>query len=158
MNQKTIFSHYKTLLLATVGWFFLDFATKAWVKSDAFQPWVFIEDFLYFTAQKNSGIAFGISVNQGLLIVISFLLIVTLIWVGLFMGGPDRKKWFLNQLLFGIILGGAIGNLVDRILEGAVIDFIVLKPIPTFNIADIGITVGLILLLISSSHTEGRKM
>ncbi len=57
---------------------------------------------------------------------------------------------FPNQWIFGIILGGAIGNWVSRAMEGGVIDFIVLKPFPVFNIADIGITVGLVLLFILS--------
>ena len=156
MGHKHIISHYSTVFLTVIVWFLLDFTTKWWVKSESFQPQVFIENIFEFTSSTNTGIAFGIQLNQSFQIVASLLLIIILTWAALHSAKPGHKKWFLNQLLFGIIIGGAIGNLVDRIIQGYVVDFIVLGPIPTFNVADIGITIGLIALAISSI-TENKS-
>ena len=57
-----------------------------------------------------------------------------------------QKGAFFETLLLGVVIGGGLGNLADRLVNGYVIDFIVLGPIPVFNVADIGITVGLVLL------------
>ena len=56
----------------------------------------------------------------------------------------------------GIILGGALGNLYERVVYGEVVDFIALGPIPLFNLADAGITVGLIGLVLMELW-EGEK-
>ena len=61
-----------------------------------------------------------------------------------------KRNTFLNQFLLGIIVGGATGNLINRNQLGDVIDFIALKPIPIFNFADIVITVGLIVLFLTT--------
>jgi signal peptidase II len=70
----------------------------------------------------------------------------------LFAFGRDQifkaKGGYLKPALFGMVIGGALGNLVDRVSQGYVADFIVLKPFPVFNVADIGITVGLSLLFL----------
>ena len=101
-----------------------------------------IGDWFYLSPHRNRGIAFGIPLPTLLQITISVILIGLLVYWLLM----TEKKSFLNQAVFGIILGGALGNLVDRLLHRYVVDFIVLKPFPVFNIADIGITLGLIVL------------
>ena len=96
----------------------------------------------------NSGVAFGIGLPMWLQIIGSIIILIILFKVGHDYIFSKNKPQFLKPILFGIIIGGAIGNLINRICQGYVIDFIVLKPIPIFNIADIGITVGLIGLFI----------
>lgn len=60
----------------------------------------------------------------------------------------NKRNAFLNQVLLGIITGGAVGNLINRIHLGYVIDYISIPPFPVFNLADTGITVGLIMIYI----------
>ncbi len=126
-----------------------DLWTKRWALGALTARRVLIPGWLSLTLQKNAGIAFGIPIPTGLAILISLILIGGLLYCML-----NLKKGFLIQLLFGIILGGAMGNLVNRLTLGYVVDFIALGPIPTFNLADMGITLGLIALaLMSFRHT-----
>lgn len=127
----------------------LDLATKAWASGANYKPVKLIGDFLYFSKiQFNSGIAFGIQVPKFIQIFGSILILIILFFAAHEYIFRSRKHVFIKPALFGIIVGGAIGNLYDRIVQGYVVDFIALKPIPTFNVADIGITVGLTLLFI----------
>lgn len=121
-------------IIAVVGflWLLLDLVTKKWAESVGI-------------AHKNTGIAFSIDLPLWLQIGISVLLIGILLYYALF---SVSRFLFPDQLLFGIILGGAFGNLISRIQSGYVIDFIRLGPIPIFNIADVGITGGITLLLL----------
>jgi signal peptidase II len=91
----------------------------------------------YFTYTKNYGAAFGILQNQQLLfIIISLIVIITIILI---------KK---DLIPLGFLLGGTIGNLIDRLYYGYVIDFINLKIWPSFNLADFFNTIGIFLLII----------
>ncbi len=116
-----------------------------------------IADWLKLTYTENTGIAFGISLgSHTLLIVITALIITALLLYVLF--SKNRKPGFL--LTFGFILGGGIGNLIDRVAFGKVVDFIHVDIYqgylfgswmslwPVFNIADSAITIGACVLLI----------
>jgi len=69
------------------------------------------------------------------------------------LGDASRR---LEALALGLVLGGAVGNLADRVfrgsglLDGAVVDFIDFKSFPTFNVADMAINVGVFLLLVAA--------
>jgi signal peptidase II len=99
---------------------------------------------LEFTLTHNRGVAFGLAGGAG-----ASLVLVTLVALGavlyLFSRNPARP-WM--WLAVGLLAGGAIGNLVDRIRLGHVTDFIDLPPWPPFNLADVAITFGVILLVI----------
>ena len=97
--------------------------------------------FLYLTYTQNTGAGFSILQNQKiLLIVLSIVIIGFLIYY--------YKKFKKNeQFPIQLILGGAIGNLIDRISHGFVIDFINIRIWPIFNVADSAISIGIILLL-----------
>jgi len=140
----------KYLVSATLGLTYLiaDLLTKAWAMSDAYEPVTFIKGFFYLAPhQTNNGIAFGIPLPTVIQIVGSLFILGLL-----FAFGRDQifkaKGGYLKPALFGMVIGGALGNLVDRVSQGYVADFIVLKPFPVFNVADIGITVGLSLLFL----------
>ncbi len=97
---------------------------------------------------RNYGAAFNIfSGNRILLSFISIVFSILLIYLIL----RKNKINFLDLYSYSFILGGTIGNGIDRILKGFVIDFINLNVInfPVFNIADISINIGFILLLFS---------
>ncbi|MBU0577703.1 signal peptidase II [Patescibacteria group bacterium] len=155
--KNTIKHHYTIAIISGAILLLLDVITKLWVTYFSYKPIIFIKNFFYLTDfQTNSGIAFGIGLPMMVQIIGSLVVLAILLHVGYQYIFSSKKRQFLKPLLFGIIMGGAVGNLIDRIVQGYVIDFIVLKPIPVFNIADIGVTVGLIglfLAMLSDSKT-----
>lgn len=90
----------------------------------------------------NTGIAFGMAGGGGTLIVILALVTLALI-IGFFAREPSRPGLWLA---IGLLVGGAAGNLIDRIAHEAVTDFIKVAMWPSFNVADVAITCGVILL------------
>ncbi|QQR83611.1 signal peptidase II [Candidatus Peregrinibacteria bacterium] len=126
----------------TLGALILDQVSKGWARS---QEWVHV--------QQNTGIALGIQLPSFLQTVGSILILFLLLWVGVVDLFSSREHPFLNPILLGVIVGGAAGNLVDRWLMGSVTDFILLAPFPVFNVADVCITVGLVLLLYANRST-----
>ena len=110
--------------------------------------------FLDLENTRNRGIAFGLAgdVSPVLIGIAIGLLVATLAFVML-RGEPRPLVW----LPAGLLLGGALGNLIDRIRDGAVTDFIELPNWPTFNLADVSITVGVVLLVLLPEVTRGRK-
>ncbi|MBU0727397.1 signal peptidase II [Patescibacteria group bacterium] len=136
-------------IVAAIDLLLLDLVTKFLVRTEFYKPATFIKDFFYLTdIQTNSGIAFGIKMPLLVQIVGSLIILVVLFrFAQEYVFGAKKHK-FLKPFLFGIIMGGAVGNLIERIVKGYVVDFIVLKPIPVFNLADVGITIGLILLFL----------
>lgn len=93
----------------------------------------------------NSGSLWGLFPDATLLLI---WLSVVIIGIFLFYYEKIEKSSLICKIGSGLILGGAIGNLIDRILYKAVIDFIDLKFWPVFNIADSAISIGVILLII----------
>lgn len=97
---------------------------------------------LQLTNVGNTGIAFGLAGGGGKAII--FLTVVALILiVVLFARDPLRRGAWPAM---GLLVGGAVGNLIDRIAHEAVTDFIKLPMWPSFNLADIAITCGVVLL------------
>jgi len=104
--------------------------------------------FAGFQLSHNPGIAFGLRlppVAQEILIGIA-LILVAIIAVRHARQMANRK-WPMANISFGLILGGGIANIIDRIPDGLVTDFIQIGTFPTFNVADSCITVGAALLL-----------
>ena len=92
--------------------------------------------------ERNTGVAFSFLAGAGALVyVITAVVLVALI--GFLLMRPRRRLLWLPT---GMLVGGAVGNLIDRIALGSVIDFIKLPHWPAFNIADTCITVGVIIL------------
>lgn len=93
-----------------------------------------------FTLKKicNPGISWGINLNQNILWLFVILSLIFLVYY-------TYKSGFPYSLL--LILSGALGNLLDRLQHHCVIDFISLGKFPTFNLADIFITVGFLIFL-----------
>ena len=104
-----------------------------------------IQDFFHITYIRNSGAAFGFLNNKTWLFIIVTLLVVGFM-IYLVCTTFRHDQWM--EVTLGMISGGALGNLADRIQTGLVIDFIDFNGIWSyiFNIADIGIVVGVILL------------
>lgn len=105
-----------------------------------------IKGFFSITYTKNTGAAFGLFQGQHLLLTIISLTICIMI-IYLSMSGNIPYK-IIPQTASALIFGGAIGNLIDRIMLGYVRDFLSVWIWPNFNIADIAITLGAITLMI----------
>ena len=112
-------------------------------------PVEIIPGFFGFTYIENPGGAFGFFQDGGTIIAVAAIIVTGIVLVAL--AAPRAR---LETVALGFVLGGAIGNLVDRfargdgLVDGAVIDWIELWIIPTFNIADASVTVAVALLLI----------
>ncbi len=106
-----------------------------------------INDFFYLTLHKNQGGAWGIFQDSRML----FIILIPAISIFLIYFMIKNNNKFL-RITFALILGGAIGNYIDRVVEGKVTDFLLFYigsyPFPVFNAADIAITCGTILLAI----------
>jgi signal peptidase II len=110
--------------------------------------------FLVFENVRNKGVAFGLGGDiSAVLIGATIVLLVGLLVVLAFRGGGGWLVWLPAALL----LGGALGNLADRVRDGAVTDFIDLPLWPTFNLADVAITVGVLLLLLDVERSESKR-
>jgi signal peptidase II len=98
---------------------------------------------LDLTNTRNTGVAFGALGGAGLVVAILIGLSLFLL-IGYFVANRDMP---LLWLPVGLLLGGAVGNLIDRAVEGAVIDWIDPVAWPAFNVADACIVVGVVALL-----------
>jgi len=92
---------------------------------------------------RNTGVAFSIFSGGGTLVLI-FTLVALAVLVGYFARRPEKPMLWLPT---GMLVGGAIGNLIDRVARGSVTDWIKLPHWPAFNVADISITFGVLVLL-----------
>ena len=146
-EQTPSFSAWRAdLLLAALILvvFITDQMTKAWVRASliegASRP---REGFLRITHVSNTGSAFGLFPNQTL-----FLLIASLVGIAVLLIFFRRQagRGFMVRASLGLQLGGAAGNLVDRITLGKVTDFIDVGAWPVFNLADASIVTGIVIL------------
>lgn len=124
----------------------------AWLGPQAdSHRWELVGDLIAFQYLENTGAAFGMLPDQtGLLAAISIVIIVAcgfLIW-------RDFKHHPLGALAIAMVAGGAIGNMIDRIRLGYVVDYVAVGGFPKFNIADSAITIGIVLLLWSVVRDE----
>jgi signal peptidase II len=148
-------------LWLTLGIVFLDRATKAWVDSrpESFFPHAVIPNVFELVRSHNPGIAFSFFADfssasmRYLLIFGSFAIIVIIAW--LLVASRQLSAWSAAGL--ALLLAGATGNVTDRIIHGAVTDFLqvwlnflpwrIFHPWPTFNVADSAVTVGAIFIV-----------
>ena len=115
-----------------------------------------IPNLLNLTLVKNTGAAFSILSNATPFLtftsVFASLLIITLIYKS-----PPRSYW--NSIGLAYLLGGTIGNGIDRLFKGFVLDFLEIVPIdfPIFNVADIAINIAIICFIIDLISTKDRS-
>lgn len=100
---------------------------------------------------RNNGVAFGQLQNGGAIVAVVIVIAVLALLVYFSRNGTRPWVW----LPTGLLLGGAVGNIVDRLREGAVIDFVKLPYWPPFNVADSAITVGVVVLLLVIDRDDG---
>jgi signal peptidase II len=145
----------------------LDRATKAWFETETPEGWrrELIHNFVYLVHSRNTGIAFGVfsqSAGAGtriLLIAGALVVIAAICWLLV----TSRSSSKLSLAGMALLLGGATGNVTDRIVHGAVTDFFEVLfgsyAYPAFNVADSAITIGALLLLLDllCSHPAASR-
>jgi signal peptidase II len=102
---------------------------------------------------RNSGVAFGQLQNGGAIVAVVIAIAICALLV--YFSRHLTRPWI--WLPTGLLLGGALGNIIDRIREGAVVDFIKLPHWPAFNVADSAITVGVIVLVLVIEFGDGAR-
>jgi signal peptidase II len=110
--------------------------------------------FLAFENVRNKGVAFGL--GDDISAVVVGATVIVLLGLLVFLASRSRTGWPI-WLPAALLIGGALGNLADRVRDGAVIDFIDLPLWPTFNLADVSIVVGVLLLLFEVERTESDR-
>jgi len=129
----------------------LDQLTKWWAVHTLDDRNIDVFWTLRFHLSHNTGMAFSRGQNLGPLIGVVALVIVVVLLLSV-----KRSASLLNEITVGLIIGGAIGNIVDRLirdpywLRGGVVDFIDFQWFPIFNVADMAITIGGALLILTS--------
>jgi len=99
----------------------------------------------YITYILNPGAAFGMLANRTTFFIVLSLLVIVAVLV-MYRYLPKEKT--LMTLAIGLVLGGALGNLIDRVRLGRVIDFLDFRVWPIFNLADSAIVIGALLIMI----------
>jgi signal peptidase II len=120
-----------------------------------------IDNFFSLTYIRNKGAAFGILANSAATFRLAVLIVFSLVAIGfvisLIRRLPESERWLTVSLAF--ILGGALGNLIDRVWYGEVIDFLDFYwstfHWPAFNVADSFITVGVVMALFRLLRSKG---
>lgn len=162
MNKKMCSSGLRWLWLGVVVLIF-DLASKQWVmahftlyESLPLLPW------LNLTYVQNSGAAFSFLADKGgwqrwFFAFIALAIVLTLL---VFMSRTPRQKKLVN-CAYALIIGGALGNLFDRMVQGVVIDFIDFHVNhwhwPTFNLADTAICIGAMLVVCEGAFNPPEK-
>jgi len=118
-----------------------------------------IDDFIYLTYVRNTGAAWSMLDNSRyFVLIISAIIIVGLIMY-IYKNKPNNK---IEKLAYGFILGGALGNFINRCISGYVTDFIDIKifafDYPIFNLADVFIVIGVIIFGVYTwRYSDGNK-
>ncbi len=150
----------KKVIGVSILCFLIDFLSKqlviSFLKID--QSIRLIPDFFYLTYVRNTGVAFSLLEGNLLFIVVMTCIIMGMIIQYLRVNQPNR--W--NSICYGMILGGALGNLLDRLVYGFVIDFLDFRvgpyQFPIFNFADVMVVVGVFLLfIVEMKESRGKR-
>lgn len=157
MAKKRMRRKRSFLLVAILGIIF-DQLTKYIVVqnfADVGTTWPVWQNVFHFTYVVNTGAAFSffsgqVDILRWISLVVSLVLVI-FVWY-------SPRMTLLEQLGYGFILSGAVGNGIDRFLFGYVVDFFDFRLInfPVFNLADVAINIGVILLLLASFGTPSK--
>jgi signal peptidase II len=156
---KKFFTNYAVLFLIAGIVVLLDQLTKEWVRlnlqlGEVFRPELWLSNYIRIVHWKNTGAAFGIFQNMNpVFMVLSVLVSAVILY---YFPQLPRRDW-LVRLSMGMLLGGAIGNLIDRFKQGYVTDFISVGKFPVLNIADASISVGVAILFVGMWLQEKNK-
>ncbi len=158
-NRKSVPSNH--LLKKPVLWiflpvlflFFIDRISKFWIDHflSGEHSFPIIPDVLHLTRVHNTGVAFGLFKGAGVLLIVLTVVSIGVIGLYLFKSWPLTRR--MQRLGWILILGGALGNLYDRLVYRYVIDFIDFRVWPVFNLADSFVCIG-VWLIVFNALTE----
>ncbi len=161
MILKKFLKTYWLLFLVAGILIVLDQISKAYIRANFIEgvtmwaPWPWLLPYARILYVTNTGVAFGMFKNMGLI----FAILASIVAVAIIYYYPriPARDWVL-RLALGFQLAGALGNLIDRILfQGRVTDFISVGDFPVWNVADASITVGVGILLLGVWLQERRQ-
>ena len=126
-------------------------STKGLVRTnlaygEVWSPWEWLMPYARVVHWYNTGVAFGLFQGYGLIFTVLPMVVVVFILV--FYSRLAGENWWM-RVAVGLELGGAVGNLIDRIQIGHVTDFISVGNFAVFNVADASITVGVVVMVIA---------
>jgi signal peptidase II len=157
---QTSIKKWLLLILTSSLVIVIDQISKAWIVAnfEVGSGFAILEPFLYITRSTNTGVAFGLGEGGNQF----FLVLVLLLVAGLFwMYQQSKANAILQHIALALIIGGALGNLIDRIQHGYVVDFvhIVLPGIVSnvSNFADHAIVIGVPLMLLDGILQERKE-
>lgn len=153
------------IIILTILFLFLDIVSKLIVSKffELGDSISVIDDFFHITYVRNTGAAWSMFSDKSYLVLILSLIIIVGIILYVYKNKGDNV---LEKIAYSLILGGALGNFVDRIISGYVIDFLDFNifgyDYPIFNLADTFIVIGVILMVVytwrcNSGRNKGRR-
>lgn len=157
--MKRHFRDYFPLLAVAALVILLDQWSKNIVRTslpytESWAPWNWLLPYARIVHWQNTGAAFGMF--QGMSLVFAVLAVIVSIAIIYYYPLVPKEDWLI-RLALGLQLGGAIGNLIDRLrFGGAVTDFISVGNFAVFNVADACVSVGVVLLIIGMWMRERR--
>ena len=136
-------------IIAVAVLILLDQGTKFWALASLkpIHNMTLVEGFMDLTFVENRGVAFGMfSGQRWFILLLTGIIAVGLIWF--YKAMPKKKEYFPLRVSLVMVLSGAIGNIIDRLFRGYVVDFFEFTFFewPVFNVADIYVVVGVTLL------------
>jgi len=155
---KKYLKDYLILFLIAGTIVLLDQVSKAWVRQalalgEVYHPELWLSNYIRIVYWKNTGAAFGMFQSLGgVFSVLSFIVSGIILY---YFPQIPSKDWLI-RVSMGMLLGGAIGNLIDRLTLGYVTDFISVGDFPVFNVADSSISVGVVVLFFGMWLQEKR--
>jgi signal peptidase II len=155
---KTFFSRYGFLFLVTGGVILLDQVAKWLIRSrfgmwSGDGPWNILGLELYLVHMPNTGMMFSLLQGAGLVITILGLVVAGIL---IYSFPKISRQNGLERWGVALLLGGILGNLIDRVALGYITDFVRIDPLPVFNFADLAVYSGVILLAVGVL-LEGKK-
>lgn len=146
------------LIILSIIFLTIDQISKILVSHNLTSSITIVNNFFYLTKAYNKGAAWSILGGQRLFLILVALVTIALLFIYVKKNNITKKS---NIIAFSLIIGGASGNLIDRILYGHVVDFldfvIINYDFPIFNLADTFIVIGVILLVIGTYRKEEKK-
>jgi signal peptidase II len=120
----------------------------------SWSPWPWLEPYVRIVHWQNTGAAFGMF--QGFGMVFTLLAFIVAIAILYYFPRVPRSEWALRIAMM-MMMGGAVGNLIDRLTEGTVTDFVSVGTFAVFNVADASISVGTAILILAVWISERKQ-
>ena len=147
----------KKIFIISIFLIILDFISKLLIVNFLKVDLFLIPNFLYLTFVTNTGTFWGLFSNINIFFMILSIILLSLLIYIITVKTTLNK---LNTILYSLVISGVIGNLIDRIIRGYVVDFIGIKifnyNFPIFNFADIYIVIGVLLFILIGEKYETR--